>query len=85
MFCLVGSEILGLLDNTLPANYEISLINRESLVLPVQIKLSKKPEIFWYISFAVFESTLNFQFCENKSILIGHVFQKLLTARDVLI
>ena len=74
-----------MLDNTLPANYESFLINRENLVLPIQIKLSKKPEIFRCIFFAIFESTLNFQFSENKSSLIGQVFPKLLTARDVLI
>ena len=28
------SEILGLLDNTLTANYEYSRINRENLPLP---------------------------------------------------
>ena len=30
-FFLIISEILGLLDNTLPANYEYSRINRENL------------------------------------------------------
>ena len=40
---LIGSEILGLLDDTLTVNYEYSRSNRENLPLPVQIKLSKKP------------------------------------------
>ena len=31
---LIRSEILGLLDNTLTANYEYSRINRENLPLP---------------------------------------------------
>ena len=30
----IGSEILGLLDNTLTPNYEYSRINRENLPLP---------------------------------------------------
>ena len=40
---LIRSESLGLLDNTLTANYEYSRINRENLPLPNQAKLSKKP------------------------------------------
>ena len=40
---LIRSEILGLLVNTLIANYEYSRSNRENLALPIQIKLSKKP------------------------------------------
>ena len=31
---LITSEILGLLHNTLTANYEYSRINRENLLLP---------------------------------------------------
>ena len=40
---LIRSEILGLLHNTLTANYEYSRSNRENLQFPIQIKLSKKP------------------------------------------
>ena len=69
----------------MPGNYGYSLINRENLVLPIQIKLSKNREIFGEIFFAVFECRLNFQCSEKKSSLIGQVFPKLLSARDVLI
>ena len=40
------SEILGVRDNTLTANYEYSRVNRENLQLPNSAKLSKKAEIF---------------------------------------
>ena len=40
---LIISEILGLLDNTLTANYGYSRSNRENLPFAIQIKLSKKP------------------------------------------
>ena len=43
---LVRSEILGLLVNTLTANYEYSRSNRENLALPIQMKVSKKPYAF---------------------------------------
>ena len=39
---LIRSKILGLLDNTLTANYEYSRINRENLQLPNKAKLYKK-------------------------------------------
>ena len=79
------SEILGLLDNRLPANCEYSRLNRENLPLQIQIKLSKKPEIFCCVFFAFSESTLNFQCSEKKMSLIGKAILKLLTLRDVLI
>ena len=48
----IRDEILGLLDNTLTANYEYSRSNKEHLPLPIQIKLSKKPwTICWIFSF----------------------------------
>ena len=40
---LIRCEILGLLDNTLTANYEYARINRENLLLPNQTKWSEKP------------------------------------------
>ena len=63
----------------LPSNYEHSRINRENLPLTIQIKLSKKPEIFSCIFFAFLESTLNLQCSEKKTSLIDQVFLKLLT------
>ena len=54
-------------------------------MLPIQIKLCKKPEIFCAICFEFLESTLNFQRSETKMSLIGQAFPKLLTPRDVLI
>ena len=67
--------------NMLTANCEYSRINRENLPLPIQIKLSKKPENFCCIFYAFLGFTLNFQ-CSEK---IGQVFLKLLTPRGVLI
>ena len=41
-FYLIESEILGLFDNTLTANYENSCSNREYLPLQIHINLPKK-------------------------------------------
>ena len=38
----MGSEILGLLDNTLTGNYEYSRSNRKNLAWQTQRKVSKK-------------------------------------------
>ena len=86
-FFLIRSEILGLLESTLPASYDNSRINRENIPLPIQIKWSKEPEIFCciFFFFAFLKSTLSFQCFENKLSLIGQVFPKLSTPRDVLI
>ena len=76
---------LGLVDSTFPANCENFRIDRENLPLPIQIKLSKKPDIFCSIFFAFFESTINFQCSEKKPSLIGQVLLKLLIPGDVFI
>ena len=82
---LIRYEILGLFDNTLPANCDYSSINWENLPLPIQVKISKKSETICGIFFAFLESTFNVQRSETKMSLIGQVFPKLLTPRDVLI
>ena len=82
---LIRSEIWGLLDNTLTANYEYSRINRENLQLPNKAKLSKKLSIFCCSFFAVLGSKLNLQCFKKKMSLIAQVFLKLLTPRDVLV
>ena len=46
MSFLVRSKILGLVVNTLTANYEYSGSNGENLPLPIQMQLSKKPKTF---------------------------------------
>ena len=78
---LISSRII--LDlNTLTANYEHSRSNRENLPLPIQIQLSEKTIFFCSVFFAFLGSTLNLQ-CFKMS-LIGQVFLKLLTPKDVL-
>ena len=82
---LMRSEILGLLENKLTANYEYSRISRENLQLPNKAKLSKKSSTFCGIIFAFLESELNFQCFKKRMSLIAEVFLKLLTPRYVLV
>ena len=78
------SEILGLLDNTLTANYEYSHINRGNWPLPNKAELSQKASIFCCMFFKFLKLELNFQCFEKNMSLIAQVFLKLLTPRDVL-
>ena len=57
---LVRSKILGLLVNTLTADYKYSRSNRENLPLPNQVQLSKKRKTLCCNFIAVLKSTLNF-------------------------
>ena len=83
------SEILGLVVHTLTANYEYSGSNRENLPLPIQIKLSKNRRtfavffLFFFVHFwYLFESS---NVLKKNMSLIGQLFLKLLTPKDVLI
>ena len=82
---LIRFQILGLLGNTLTANYKYSRSNRENLPLQIQTKLSEKTRCFCGIFFQFLQSTLNFQYSEKNMSLIGQIFLKLLTPKHVLI
>ena len=66
MSLLVRSEILGLLVNTLTANYEYSRSNTDNLPLPFQMQLSEKLKRFFAFFIAFAESALNFEHFEQK-------------------
>ena len=57
--------MLGLLDNTSNANYEYFQSNRENLHLPIEIKLSEKPEKFLRDFLPFLRSKLNLP-CSEK-------------------
>ena len=56
------SEILGLLVNTLTADYMFSGSDRDNLQLPIQMQLSEKRETFSVLQIAFLECALN---CEH--------------------
>ena len=64
---LIQSGILGLLINTLTANYQLSRSNRDDLPLPIQSKLPKKRKSFRCIFFDFLVSTGNLQCSEKKN------------------
>ena len=83
-FFLMRSDILGLVVNTLTANYEYSLSNRENFPIPIRINLSKIPFTTTVNLLKFLEFAWNFKCSEKKVSLIGEVFPKLLTLKDIL-
>ena len=66
MSLLARSEILGLLVNTLTANYEYSHSNTDNLPLPFQMHLSKKLKTFSSFFLAFCKSILDFEHFAKK-------------------
>ena len=63
---LLTCQILGLLVNTLPTNEKYPLLNRDTLTIPIQTKLSEKQKSFSEIFAAFLKSIRKFQRFEKK-------------------
>ena len=70
--------------STLTADDKYSFISEEKWMQTIQMHLFQKPKIFSEYFSAVFESALNFQYCQKKMTLIAYVFPKLPTTKDML-
>ena len=63
---LLTSKILVLLVNTLAANEKYPVLNRDNLMIPIQMKLSEKEKSFSQIFAKFFISISNFEHFEKK-------------------
>ena len=63
---LVTSKISRLFPNTLSADGNYSLLNRDSLTQPIQMQLSRKQKTFSEFFSAFLESSLNFEHFQKK-------------------
>ena len=63
---LLTCKILGLLVNTLAANEKYPVLNRDNLMIPIQMKLSEKEKSFSQIFAKFFISISNFEHFEKK-------------------
>ena len=59
-------QILGLLDNTLPADQKYPVLNRDNLTTPIQMQLSKTQKYFCPFYAAFLKSKLNFKYFQTK-------------------
>ena len=64
---LLTCQILGLLVNTLPANEMYPVLNRDNLMIPIQIQLSEKEKTFSQLSVAFLKSRWIFKYFEKKN------------------
>ena len=64
---LLGTcKISGLFPNTLSADSKYSLLNRENLMQPIEIQLSRKQKTFSEFFFAFWKSISNFEHFQKK-------------------
>ena len=80
---LVIQKFLRLFLNTLSANEKYSLLNRDNLGQPIQMKLSQKQITLFQFVFAFLKSSLNFEHFQKKMLLIAVVLSKLRTPKNV--
>ena len=80
---LVIQKFLRLFLNTLSANEKYSLLNRDNLGQPIQMKLSQKQITLFQFVFAFLKSSLNFEHFQKKMLLIAVVLSKLQTPKNV--
>ena len=59
-------QILVLLVNTLAANEKYSVLNRDNLTIPIQMRLLEKERAFSQLLAAFLKSRLNFKYFEEK-------------------
>ena len=71
--------------NTLTANDKYSLNSKHKWMQTIQMLFSKKQNVFSQFFSAFFESAWNFEHFQTKITLIGYVYLKLPTTKDVLI
>ena len=74
-------QILGLLVNTLAADYKYPVLNRYNLTIPIQMQLYQKEKTFSHFFPAFPKSKLIFEQFEKKEALIDYVFPKLRTPK----
>ena len=74
----------GLFLNTLTDDDKYSLLYRDNLTQPIQIRLSEKQKTFFDFFSAFLKSTLNFEHFQKKINVIADVFPKLPSPRKVI-
>ena len=66
-FLLLPCQILGLLVNTLAADENYPVLNRDNLTRPIEMQLSRKQKIFSEFFAVILKCRLNFKYFEKKN------------------
>ena len=80
---LVIFKMLKLFVNTLTADDKYYLLNKDNLTEPTEMKLSKKKKLFFNFFLYFSNNDLIFDILDKKMTLIGYVFRKLRTEKNV--
>ena len=75
---------MGLSVNTLAADENSPVLNRDNLTIPIQIQLFQKKKFFSQFLAAFLKSRLNFKHFEQKMTLMPFVFWNLRTPKTLL-
>ena len=81
---LVLCKISGLFLKTLTDDDKYSLLYRDNLTQPIQIRFSEKQKTFSDFLTAFLKSTLNFEHFQKKLTLISDVFPKLPSPKQMI-
>ena len=81
---LVLCKVSGLFLNTLTDDDKYSLLYRDNLTQPIQIRFSEKQKTFSDFFSAFLKSTLNFEHFKKNMTLIADIFPKLPSPKKVI-
>ena len=76
---LMTCQILSLLANTLAANENYPVLNRDNLTIPIQMQFSQKQNTFSYFFAAFLKCAINFKYFVKRDNPHIFVFPKLRT------
>ena len=76
---MLHAKIMLLLVNTLAANENYPVLNRDNLTIPIQMQFSQKQNTFSYFFAAFLKGAINFKYVVKKMTVIDFVFPKLRT------
>ena len=79
---LVICKILSLFLNIFTADDKYSLLNRDNLMRPIEMKLSHKQKRFSELFSPVLKSSLSFEHFQKKMPLRANVFPRLRTPKN---
>ena len=81
---LLTWKILGLLVNTLPANEKYPVLNKENLIIPIQMQFSQKQKVFSQVLPTFLKSKWNFKYFEKKDDLHRFCISEITGSENVL-
>ena len=80
---LLTCQILGLLVNTLAADKNYPLLNRDNLTIPIQMQVFQKQKTFSQVFAEFLKSRLNLKYFQKKDGAIGYCISDIRDSENV--